>query len=310
VGNFPVDWSEWNGRFRDTVRKFVKGDAGQVAELGWRLTGSADLYAGSGRDACNSVNFITCHDGFTMCDLVSYNGKHNEANGEGNRDGADDNHSWNCGAEGPTGNPGLLRLRERLIKNHICCLLFASGIPMILGGDEFMRTQGGNNNAYCQDNELSWFDWTLAENNSGMVDFFRKAIALTRRYTVLQRRRFYLGRDLNANDVPDVSWVSPEGGNPAWGDPECRTLCVLLDGSEEESSLGDYRLFIVFNADYRLQRVLLPRLSDDKKWHRVLDTSLPLGEDLAEPGMEIVVDPPEEYLVNERSTVMLVGKPC
>jgi len=154
VGNFPVDWSEWNGRFRDTVRKFVKGEPGQLADLGWRLTGSADLYGDDGRSAWNSVNFVTCHDGFTLADLVSYDGKHNERNGEENRDGADDNHSWNCGVEGPTEDPAVAQLRRQQAKNFACALLFASGTPMMLGGDEFLRTQQGNNNAYCQDNEI------------------------------------------------------------------------------------------------------------------------------------------------------------
>ncbi len=159
VGNFPVDWSEWNGRFRDTMRKFGKGDAGQLRDLGWRLTGSADLYEDDGRSAYNSVNFITCHDGFTLNDLVSYNYKHNDANLENNNDGSNDNSSWNCGWEGKTDDPGIVALRKQLVKNFACSLLFSSGTPMILGGDEFMRSQKGNNNAYCQDNELSWFDW-------------------------------------------------------------------------------------------------------------------------------------------------------
>src|SRR5262249_18052715 len=184
VGNFPVDWSEWNGRFRDTVRKFTKGDGGQLADLGWRLTGSADLYGEDGRSAYNSVNFVTCHDGFTLCDLVTYDCKHNERNGEDNRDGADDNNSWNCGVEGPSDDSAVLDLRRRLAKNFVCMLLFASGTPMICGGDEFLRTQQGNNNAYCQDNEVSWFDWERAERNAAMTTFWRKAIALTRRYPV------------------------------------------------------------------------------------------------------------------------------
>src|SRR5262249_55770325 len=154
-----------NGRFRDTVRKFAKSDAGQLADLGWRLTGSADLYGEDGRSAYNSVNFVTCHDGFTLHDLVSYNQKHNEANGEGNRDGSDDNNSWNGGAEGATSDPAILALRRQLIKNHACYLLFACGTPMLLGGDEFARTQRGNNNGYCQDNEISWFDWDLSARN-------------------------------------------------------------------------------------------------------------------------------------------------
>ncbi|MBI5210212.1 MAG: glycogen debranching protein GlgX, partial [Elusimicrobia bacterium] len=156
VGNFPVDWSEWNGRFRDTMRRFVKGDAGVLREVGWRITGSADLYGDDGRSAFNSINFTTCHDGFTLHDLLAYDHKHNEANGEGNRDGTDDNGSWNCGAEGPSDDPEVAGLRHRLAKNHVCMLLFSCGTPMLLGGDEFLRTQAGNNNAYCQDNELAW----------------------------------------------------------------------------------------------------------------------------------------------------------
>ncbi len=165
VGNFPVDWSEWNGRFRDTMRCFAKGDTGQAAEMGRRLTGSADLYGDDGRSAYNSINFITCHDGFTLHDLVSYNNKHNEQNGEHNQDGSNDNNSWNCGVEGDTDDPGVRALRLQMMKNHACHLLFASGTPMILGGDEFARTQHGNNNAYCQDNDISWFDWDLAASN-------------------------------------------------------------------------------------------------------------------------------------------------
>jgi len=309
VGNFPVDWSEWNGKFRDTVRKFLKGDRGQLPEMGWRLTGSADLYAGSGRTACNSVNFVTCHDGFTLNDLVSYDRKHNEANGEDNRDGADDNHSWNCGVEGSADDPGLLRLREQLVKNYFCCLLFSSGTPMILGGDEFMRTQRGNNNAYCQDNGISWFDWKGVSENAGMVEFFRKAVALTNRYTVLQRRRFYLGKDLDANAVPDLAWFGPDGGSPDWGNPESRILCVQLDGSEEKSDLGDYQLFIVLNAGFHLQEVRLPKLPCGRTWHRVLDTSLHDGEDILDPGREIQLEPPDVYLANPRSTVLLLGRP-
>lgn len=238
VGNFPIDWSEWNGRFRDTVRRFGKGDSGQVRDLGWRLTGSADLYGEDGRSAYNSVNFITCHDGFTLYDLVSYSGKHNEANGEANQDGSNDNHSWNCGAEGETGDPEVMRLRKQLVKNYACCLLFASGTPMILGGDEFLRTQKGNNNAYCQDNDISWFNWEEVSRNSDTMAFFKKAIAFTRRYTILQRRKFSLGLDLNADDVPDLSWFGQNLQPPDWLDPELRTICLRLDGGEEQSEVG------------------------------------------------------------------------
>ena len=307
VGNFPLDWSEWNGKFRDTIRRFMKGDPGQARDLGWRLTGSADLYGDDGRSAYNSVNFVTCHDGFTLGDLVSYDGKHNEANLEGNRDGTNDNNSWNCGVEGPTDDPDVNALRRGVAKSQICALLFSSGTPMILGGDEFLRTQDGNNNAYCQDNEISWFDWALAEKNRDMVEFTRRAIAFTRRCTILMRRKFLLGADLDADKVPDIQWYGADGGGMAWDDPELRTLCFQLDGGEEPSALGDYRLFIVFNADWRLREVKIPPLPTGARWRRVIDTSLPAGEDFLDPGSEVQIDPADRYLANPRSTVVLLG---
>ena len=171
-----------------------------------------------------------------------------------------------------------------------------------------MRSQQGNNNAYCQDNEISWFNWHRVVANKHMVEFVRKIIALTCRFTILQRRKFYLGKDLDANNIPDLSWSPADGGNPNWGDPELRTLCLQLDGSEEESALGDYQLFIILNADFHLQSVNLPKLTDKKKWYRVLDTSLPTGEEIMMPGHEIILDPNDIYLVNPRSTVMLLGR--
>jgi glycogen operon protein len=308
TGNFPVDWSEWNGRFRDTVRRFMRGDPGQLAGMGWRMTGSADLYGDDGRSAYNSVNFVTCHDGFTLHDLVSYNRKHNELNGENNRDGASDNHSWNCGAEGETDGPEVLALRRRLMRNHACALLFACGTPMILGGDEFARTQQGNNNAYCQDNPISWFDWERAERNHGLIEFFRKAIAFTRRYPALHRRRFPLGRDHDADGVLDLAWFSPAGGEPAWSDPEARTLCCQLDASEDGTQLDVKRLFFVFNADFKAQWVKLPPLHPPLAWRRAIDTSLPEGEDFAEEGGETLLDPPDHYIANPRSTVVLLAR--
>jgi isoamylase len=307
VGNFPVDWSEWNGRFRDTVRRFGKGLSGMVPDMGWRITGSADLYGQDGRSAYNSVNFVTCHDGFTLYDLVSYNSKHNEANGEGNRDGTDDNNSWNFGAEGSTTDPGILALRRQLVKNYLCYLLFSSGTPMLLGGDEFLRTQQGNNNAYCQDNPLSWFDWKQVEQNQEMIDFVRKAIALTRRCTILQRRQFFLGQDLDADRIPDLSWYGLQLNPPNWGEPELRTICYLLDGGEERSGLGEYLLFLIYNADYQGHGVALPPMEGGKRWRRVVDTSLPSGEDFSEPGQEVPLAPPDIYLINSRSTVVLLG---
>jgi isoamylase len=307
VGNFPVDWSEWNGRFRDTVRRFVKGDAGQVRDLGARVTGSADLYGDDGRSAYNSVNFITCHDGFTLADFVSYGGKHNEANQEGNRDGSDDNNSWNCGAEGPSDDPSVYRLRRQLAKNHLCLLLFSAGTPMVLGGDEFLRTQRGNNNAYCQDNEISWLDWREVERNADFLAFFGKAAALPYRFTILQRRKFFVGRDSDGDGVPDIAWFGNNLDTPRWDDDELHTLAYQLDGGEEISALGHYQLFIILNADPGLQPVRLPVLPGGMTWRRVLDTSLPAGEDLVEPGHEVALAPPDRYLASPRSVVLLLG---
>lgn len=308
VGNFPIDWSEWNGKFRDTIRKFGKGDRGQVKDLGWRLTGSADLYGEDGRSAYNSINFITCHDGFTLNDLVSYNNKHNEANLEDNRDGTHDNNSWNCGVEGETGDVHIINLRKQLIKNYACYLLFSCGTPMILGGDEFMRTQKGNNNAYCQDNEISWFQWEDVKKNSDLLTFFKKAIAFEKRCTILQRRKFFFGEDLDADCIPDFSWFGKDLGKPSWDDPELRTLCFQLDGGEEKSIWGDYHLFFILNADFHLQSIKLPQLTNGKKWYRVIDTSLKSGEDFLDIGKEIKIDPPDHYIANPRSTVVLIGR--
>ncbi|GAA5177663.1 glycogen debranching protein GlgX [Niveibacterium umoris] len=308
VGNFPVDWSEWNGRFRDTLRKFTKGDGGLLGELGRRLTGSSDLYGDDGRSAFNSVNFITCHDGFTLNDLVSYNGKHNEANQEGNRDGSDDNSSWNCGAEGPTNDAEIERLRGQMIRNHLCALLFAMGTPMLLGGDEVRRTQHGNNNAYCQDNAIGWFDWSLVQRHADLFTFTRRAIAFTRRYTVLQRRKFLIGQDMNCDGVADITWYGTDLNPPRWDDPQARTLCYRLDGGEIASAEGRYYLFLILNADPATQWVKLPPAGPGMHWYRVVDTSLPPGEDFAEEGKAVPLSPEDSYIANGRSTVMLIAR--
>ncbi|PIV21083.1 MAG: glycogen debranching enzyme GlgX [Deltaproteobacteria bacterium CG_4_8_14_3_um_filter_45_9] len=308
VGNFPVDWSEWNGKFRDMIRRFGKGDGGQVRDLGWRLTGSADLYGEDGRSAYNSINFITCHDGFTLNDLVTYHDKHNEANLEDNRDGTNDNSSWNCGIEGKTDDINISNLRKQLIKNYVCYLLFSCGTPMTLGGDEFMRTQRGNNNAYCQDNEISWFQWDEVKKNSDIFNFFKKAIAFEKRCTILQRRKFFFGEDLDADHIPDFTWFGKDLGKPSWEDPELRTLCFQLDGGEERCELGDYHLFFILNADFNLQPTTLPQLAKGKQWYRVIDTSLKSGEDFLDADKEIPIDSPDHYLANPRSTVVLIGK--
>jgi isoamylase len=308
VGSFPIDWSEWNGRFRDTVRRFVRADKGQVRDLGARITGSADLYREDGRSAYNTVNFVTCHDGFTLRDLVSYDVKHNQANLEENQDGTDANDSWNCGPEGETNDPAVNRLRRQQAKNFLCTLLFSAGTPMVLGGDEFFRTQRGNNNAYCQDNGISWFDWREVERNADLVAFFKQAVALTRRCTILERRKFLLGQDSNGDGVADIVWYGRNLDSPAWDDPELRTLCYQLDGSEQASELGHYRLFFILNADPGLQHVTLPLLWEGARWGRLVDTSLPAGEEIALPGNEMPLDPPGFYLANPHSTVVLLGR--
>ncbi|MBI4348977.1 MAG: glycogen debranching protein GlgX [Elusimicrobia bacterium] len=288
VGNFPVEWSEWNGRFRDAARRFVKGDSGMLRGIASAVCGSPDLYAEDGRTASNSINFVTCHDGFTLHDLTAYGKKHNEANREGNRDGSDENHSWNCGAEGPTPDPEVAALRLRLAKNHLCLLLFSSGTPMLLGGDEFLRTQRGNNNAYCQDNDLSWFDWRLAERNADFTEFVRKSIALTRRFAILRHRRFRHG---------EIEWFGPSGLPPAWDDGEGRCLAFRLEGP----------LFFILNADWKPHAVRLPKLGEGKAWRRIVDTWLPSPEDFLEKGREAALPDPAAYLAQPRSTIVLLG---
>ncbi len=304
VGNFPVDWSEWNGRFRDTVRRFVKGDDGQVRELGFRLTGSADLYGDDGRSAFNSINFFACHDGFTLWDLVSYNGKHNEANRENNADGSNDNYSWNCGYEGEGGGPEVTALRKKQAKNFLCMLFLSCGTPMLLGGDEFLRTQGGNNNAYCQDNEIGWIDWSLAEKNADIRGFVKALIEFRNRHTLFERGKFFTGADEDSDGMPDISWYGDGLNRPDWANAGLRTVSYLLDGGEVPSEFGDYLLFISLNADYHLHRIALPN-AGSKKWRRVIDTSLVAGEDILPTGSEKDIDDQEYYLVNPRSVVVL-----
>ncbi len=306
VGNFPKGWSEWNGKFRDTVRKYLKGDSGQLKELGWRLTGSEDLYGNDGRTPCNSVNFITCHDGFTLWDLYSYNSKHNEANLEENRDGTDHNNSWNCGIEGETEDINIIQLRKKSVKNALCCLILFSGTPMLLGGDEILRTQRGNNNAYCQDNQITWFNWEYLEKNRDIFEFSKKVIALRKRYTVLQMCKFLSGKDRDKDKVPDIEWFGDNQNKPSWDNPESRVLCYQLDGSEKPSELGNYHLFFILNADDNGREIKLPQY-ETMKWHRVVDTTFQSGDDFLPAGKEVMLDPQDHYQVNPRSVVVLVG---
>ena len=310
VGNFPVDWSEWNGRFRDNVRRFERGDPGQIKELGYRLTGSSDLYADDGRSAYNTINFVTCHDGFTLWDLVSYDQKHNEANREDNRDGTDDNVSWNTGVEGETADPAINRLRRQRAKNFIVELVFSAGTPMLLGGDEILRTQRGNNNAYCHDNELTWLDWSMLDEpeHRSFFQFTKRAIAFAKRYPVLQRRSFFSGRDTNLDMRPDIQWYGKNLDRPSWSDPEARTLAYQLDGAEADRNPGDYLVFVILNADWREQTVRIPEPGPTRKWRCMADTSLPGGQDFRDEGEQTLLEPADHYVVQPRSTVVLLAR--
>ncbi len=282
VGNFPPGWTEWNGRYRDTVRRFWRGDGGQVSELATRLAGSSDLYERGGRRPVASVNFVTAHDGFTLRDLVSYNARHNEANGEHNRDGESHNLSWNCGVEGPTTDPAILKLRARQVRNFLATLLLSQGVPMIAAGDEMGRTQGGNNNAYCQDNETSWIDWSLDDERRGLLAFVERLIRFRAAHPVLRRRAFFQGRKLRGASVSDIHWFDPAGQEMTdadWTAPHARALGVLLVGDqitemdERGEPIRDDSLFIMANADTQPVTFTLPPRAPGGRWERDFDTA-------------------------------------
>ena len=281
VGNFPVGWAEWNGKYRDTIRRYWRGDEGQVAELAYRLTGSSDLYEMGGRRPYASVNFVTAHDGFTLADLVSYDGKHNEANGEDNRDGTDDNSSWNCGVEGPTEDPQILALRERQARNFLATLFLSQGIPMLLGGDEMGRSQHGNNNGYCQDNELSWFHWPPGEAGRRLMDFTRRLIGLKHAHPVFHRRMFFQGRRIQGSAVKDLAWFRPDGKemtDEEWRNGLSRCLGLRLSGDaiEEVDDMGEPivgdTFLILLNAHHEPIPFVLPAHEGRVVWQPVLDT--------------------------------------
>ncbi len=306
TGNFPKNWAEWNDKYRDSVRRFWRGEAGQICELAWRLTGSQDLFE-NGRTPNHSINFITCHDGFTLNDLYTYGEKHNKANGEKNNDGSNHNFSWNCGVEGVTDDSVILKLRKQMAKNVICCLLFSLGTPMILAGDEFLRTQQGNNNGYCQDNKTSWIDWGLLEKNQDVFEFFKKAIAFRKKYSVFKRTTFFSGKDKNANDVPDIKWFDTDLKYANWKNPNQKTLCYLLDGGEVPSDESNYCFFFILNADNNPYNVKIPTV-ENKNWYRVVDTSLKQGKDFLTPDNEILLKNAESYFTKSRSVVVLISK--
>ena len=290
VGNFPAPFSEWNGKYRDTVRSFWKGDEGRIGEMGYRLTGSPDLYRHNGRRPYASINFVTAHDGFTLNDLVRYNEKHNEANGDGNKDGDSNNLSWNCGVEGPTDEPQINALRERQRRNFLTTLFLSQGVPMLTGGDERGRTQNGNNNAYCQDNEISWFDWTRDEKQNQFLEFTRRLIQFRKDHPVFRRPKFLKGRRIPGSEIRDVMWFNP-GGNlmseEEWASPFVRCLGMLLSGDTsdvvtfEGEPVRDDTFLLLINAHYEPIPFVLPG-QENLEWQLILDTTDPNGF-LAEP---------------------------
>jgi glycogen operon protein len=300
VGSFPGRrWSEWNGRFRDDVRRFVRGDPGLVGAVATRIAGSSDLYQWSRRPPTASVNFVTCHDGFTLRDLVSYNEKHNDANGEGNRDGSNDNLSWNCGAEGPTSDPAVEALRRRQLRNFAVLLLGSRGVPMILAGDEAGRTQQGNNNPWNQDNELSWLDWREARSNEALHRFWRLLIAFRKRHPALRRAAFFDGTR-NERGLLDVEWHGCLLGAPGWLDPSSRVLAFTLAG------FGDEDVHVILNMADQNLAFELPAV-EGRRWHRAFDTALPAPDDASEPGSEPEVPDAKAYRAAAGSAVVLVS---
>ncbi|MGI9046497.1 MAG: glycogen debranching protein GlgX [Burkholderiales bacterium] len=308
VGNFPVGWTEWNGKYRDDVRSYWKGDGGLIGDLAYRLAGSSDLYESGGRRPYASVNFITAHDGFTLHDLVSFNDKHNEANGEDNRDGESHNRSWNCGAEGPTDDPAINALREQQKRNFLATLFLSQGVPMIVAGDEMGRTQRGNNNAYCQDNEISWFDWDLDSTALALMAFAQRMISLRARHPVLHRRHFFQGQHIPEVDVKGILWLTPAGtemSDEEWSVGFARCLGLLLSGDagEERNERGrheyDDHFLILLNAHHEEIPFVIPAYGETAHWDLVMDTTFEGG---LKRGPR--VDPGTPYALKGRSVAM------
>jgi isoamylase len=300
VGAFPgMAWAEWNGRYRDVIRRFVRGDPGLIGALATCLAGSSDLYADDGRLPDNSINFVTCHDGFTLIDLVSYESKLNEANGDENRDGSSNNLSWNCGVEGETSDATILALRLRQARNLMAILFLSQGVPMMLAGDEVLRSQRGNNNAYCQDNALSWFDWTPTETGSAMSRFVRELIALHKRHASLHRRHFLTGRPSPGQTRPDVAWHGERLNEPGWHDAGARLLAVTLGGEEPDEPA----LHAVFNMDDYARTVQLPA-PDGPHWRRIVDTARDSPYDIVQAAQQAAIEC-DQFRVEARSVVVL-----
>jgi glycogen operon protein len=291
VGNFPPQWTEWNGKYRDTVRDFWRGEPATIGEFAARLTGSADLYETSGRRPVASINFVTAHDGFTLRDLVSYNEKHNEANLDNNQDGESHNRSWNCGVEGPTDDPEILALRARQARNFLATLFLSEGVPMVCHGDELGRTQRGNNNGYCQDNELTWIDW--ANLDEELLEFTRRVSRLRREHPVFRRRRFFDGRPVRRGDqLPDIAWFTPDGSamtEEDWDSGFGRSVAVYLNGlgipdrDARGERVTDDSFYLCFSAHYEPIEFSLPTEEYGASWRVVVDTTHPDVDDLTIP---------------------------
>ncbi|MBI2853746.1 MAG: glycogen debranching protein GlgX [Chloroflexi bacterium] len=309
VGKFPVLWAEWNGDYRDTVRHYWRSDDGQIARLAYRLSGSSDLYQATGRGPFASINFITAHDGFTLNDLVSYKHKHNEANGENNKDGIDDNISYNYGVEGPTDDPNIVRAREQQKRNFLATLLLSQGVPMLLGGDEIGRTKKGNNNSYCQDNEINWYDWHLDEEAESLLEFTRRIIQLRRARPVLRRRKYFQGRPIRGKDIKDIIWLRCDGqemSDEDWKSSWLRCMGIFLSGDMtddvdlEGEPIRDDSLLLILNSHDDSVDFAIPDFLRDGMWELVLDSNVP---DIA-TGQGIPVSD-ERYRVSGRSLVLL-----
>ena len=310
VGRFPGGrWCEWNDRFRDDIRRFIRGDEFSSTAAATRMAGSSDLYLYSGRKPVHSINFVTAHDGFTLNDLVSYNGKHNEENGEQNRDGNDNNNSYNHGFEGECENAKIEQLRKQQIKNFLCCLLLSQGTPMFVSGDEYRRTQNGNNNAYCQDNEISWNDWTLEEKNESLVRFTQELIKFRKRHPVLHREDFFGETEEEKLNGTDLIWYDFDGRVPDWNKLN-RFLACQIFGNRFKKPDGtfDDSIYIAVNTDRHDLTVILPSLESGMVWARVLDTSYPEGEDIMEYGNEEILQSQRRYVVTTNSIAVLISK--
>ncbi|MCW5848796.1 MAG: glycogen debranching protein GlgX [Anaerolineae bacterium] len=308
VGSFPAygRWAEWNGKYRDDMRRFLKGDEGLIGAVAQRVQGSPDLYATRGTGA--SVNFFTAHDGFTLADLVSYNDKHNWANGENNNDGANDNESWNCGAEGETNDWGVIVLRRRQMKNALAMLLLSQGVPMLLMGDEVARTQYGNNNTYCHDNELNWLDWELVEANQDLFHFVKNLIAFRMAHPVLRHKSHLRGFDYRGSGYPDISWHGVKAWQPDWS-ASSRSLAFMLCGKHlEDGDIADDYIYVAMNMHWEAHGFELPRLPAGMNWYVAANTSAAPPEDSWQPGTERLLSEQSYILMGSRSVAVLVGR--